>query len=112
MKPRIEKKLSKKLSEILGGLEGFKEIWIDKELELLRIHYKWHGKGANGELTPRQKRQNYQQNVRVNCMPSIGGYADYWGETTDIHSVFYVAKEFLTWGGFYIKEYEPENDFD
>lgn len=78
MKPRIEKKLSKRLVEIAPSL--FADAWIDKEWELWQKHYR-HDNG--GMLTPRQIRDNLQQRVRVNNVPSIGGGVDYWGEGND-----------------------------
>lgn len=94
MKPRIEKKLSKKLHAILGNLIG--EVWIDKELELYRPHYR-HNNRDNAPLTSKQERENRQVRVSVNHMPSIGGGVDYWGEGQDWHSVLYVAQEVLLW---------------
>lgn len=94
MKPRIEKKLSKKLHAILGNLIG--EVWIDKELELYRPHYR-HNNRDNAPLTSKQERENRQMRVSVNHMPSIGGGLDYWGEGQDWHSVLWVAKEVLLW---------------
>ncbi len=92
MKPRIEKKLSKKLHAILGNLLG--EVWIDDELELCRRHRRYRD---DPPLTGNQERQNRQMRVCVNHMPSIGGGFDYWGEGQDSHSVLWVAKEVLLW---------------
>lgn len=95
MKPRIEKKLSKKLHAILGNLLG--EVWIDKELELHQPHWRWRNGDDRPPLTGNQERQNRQMRVSVNNMPSIGGGLDYWGEGQDWHSVIYVAKDALPW---------------
>lgn len=95
MKPRIEKKLSKKLHAILGNLLG--EVWIDKELELHQPHWRWRNGDDRPPLTGNQERQNRQMLVSVNHMPSIGGGVDYWGEGQDWHSVLYVAQEVLLW---------------
>ncbi|MFM4903852.1 hypothetical protein ACEUCF_03015 [Aeromonas veronii] len=95
MKPRIEKKLSKKLHAILGNLIG--EVWIDNELELPKAHWRWRDGDDRPPLTGKQKRENWQMRVSVNHMPSIGGGADYWGEGQDWHSVLYVAQEVLLW---------------
>lgn len=105
MKPRIEKKLSKKLATILAHIQGFtpKDVWIDTELELFPIHYALNN---NGVLTPKQKRRNYEQKVRVNNMPSIGGELDYWGEGTDFFSVLTCARETLPWSMFEIKPFD------
>ncbi|QNF19605.1 hypothetical protein FT688_02985 [Aeromonas hydrophila] len=78
MKPRIEKKLSKKLHAILGNLLG--EVWIDKELELHQPHWRWRNGDDRPPLTGNQERQNRQMRVSVNNMPSIGGGLDYWGK--------------------------------
>jgi len=96
MKPRIEKKLSKKLHAILGNLLG--EVWIDNELELHQPHWRYrHGPDDRPPLTGKQKRQNREVRVSVNHMPSIGGGLDYWGEGQDWHSVLDVAKGVLLW---------------
>jgi hypothetical protein len=94
MKPRIEKKLSKKLHAILGNLLG--KVWIDDELELHQPHWRHHN-SDNSPLTSKQKRKNWQMRVSVNHMPSIGGGLDYWGEGQDWHSVLCVAQEALPW---------------
>lgn len=96
MKPRIEKKLSKKLHAILGNLLG--KVWIDNELELHQPHWRWrHGSDDRPPLTGNQERQNRQMRVSVNHMPSIGGGLDYWGEGQDWHSVLYIVKSALPW---------------
>lgn len=95
MKPRIEKKLSKKLHAILGNLLG--EVWIDKALELHQPHWRRRNGDDRPPLTGNQERQNRQMRVSVNHMPSIGGGVDYWGEGQDWHSVLYVAQEVLLW---------------
>ncbi|AYO63737.1 hypothetical protein WH06_01950 [Aeromonas salmonicida subsp. salmonicida] len=95
MKPRIEKKLSKKIHAILGNLLG--EVWIDNELELHPPHYRWHRCKDCPRLTGKQERENRQMRVSVNHMPSIGGGLDYWGERQDGNSVLCVAKEDLPW---------------
>lgn len=92
MRPRIEKKVSKKLMAILGDALG--KVWIDDELELFPPHWK-HNNG--GKLTPKQMRENRQQQVAVNHMPSIGGGLDYWGEGTDWDSVYQRACNVLMW---------------
>ena len=99
MKPRIEKKLSKKLSTILSSVRGFtaKDVWINDELEPFPRHYKFEN---HGRLTSKQKRANYNQAVRVNNMPSVGGQLNYWGEATDFESVYEAAENMLIWAVF------------
>ncbi|PBO08792.1 hypothetical protein [Aeromonas salmonicida] len=92
MKPRIEKKLSKKLHAILGNLLG--EVWIDDELELCRRHRRYRD---DPPLTGKQERQNRQIRVSVNHMPSLGGGLDYWGEGQDHHSILDAARDLLPW---------------
>jgi hypothetical protein len=99
MKPRIEKKLSKKLAEILKEKQGFKpnQVWIDDEYadDICSIHYKWNN--PNG-FTSKQKSQNLDRTgVAVNHMPSIGGAADEWGEGTDYETVFVRAQDAICW---------------
>ncbi|MCK2122066.1 hypothetical protein [Pseudomonas sp. PNPG3] len=78
MKPRAEKKLSKKLALLLAGTREYSDIWVDDE-------YYRHRK--YGDLTPRQIRYNRESRVSVNHVPSIGGEPDYWGEGTDHYTV-------------------------
>ena len=97
MKPRIEKKLSKKLAEILREQQGFKpnQVWIDGEYDLCSIHYKWNN--PNG-FTSKQNRQNLERTgVTVNHMPSVGGGLDEWGEGCESETVFSAASECVCW---------------
>jgi hypothetical protein len=110
MKPRIEKKLSKKLHAILGNLLG--EVWIDNELNLNQPHWRWRNDDDRPPLTGNQERQNRQVRVSVNHMPSIGGGLDYWGEGEDWHSVLYVAKDVLLWHFGEADEVVPGQDPD
>lgn len=112
MKPRIEKKLSKKLSKILRNVRGFtpKDVWIDKyySSESFQIH--WDCDSQEG-LSSKQKRQNWQRmRSNVDNMPSIGGDLDYWGEGTDYSSVFDCAVEMLSWKMFPVEPYDTENN--
>lgn len=96
MKPRIEKKLSKKLHAILGNLLG--EVWIDNELELDQPHWRCRHGDSRQPLTSKQKRENWQMRVSVNHMPSIGGgFDDYLGDARDFGSVLWAAKEAFWW---------------
>lgn len=95
MKPRIEKKLSKKLALIVGDKIG--KVWIDSELELFPPHWRDRFGDHRPPLTTKEQRENWQTKVRVNHMPSIGGELDYWGEGTDYNSVFYCVREWLRW---------------
>lgn len=92
MKPRIEKKLSKKIHAILGNMLG--DVWIDDEWLLHRRHFRCPD---DPPLTGKQERQNREQRVSVNHMPSIGGGQDYWGEGSDWFSVLWFAQEALMW---------------
>jgi hypothetical protein len=83
MKPRIEKKLSKKLVAIFEGTRQFNSAWIDNEY-YRETHYSYQGKPA---LTPAQVRYNRESRVSVSHVPSVGGEADYWGEGTDYFTV-------------------------
>ncbi|WP_324042686.1 hypothetical protein [Aeromonas caviae] len=110
MKPRIEKKLSKKIHAILGNLLG--EVWIDNDLELHQPYWRWRNGDDRPPLTGNQERQNRQMRVSVNHMPSIGGGLDYWGEGEDWHSVLYVAKDVLLWHFGEADEVAPGQDPD
>lgn len=90
MKPRIEKKLSKKLAVIMAGYCG--AVWIDNEVDLHRLHFK-----PRDQLTPKQERENREQCVRVNHIPSVGGGLDYWGEGEDWYTVFASVRDLLFW---------------
>lgn len=78
MKPRIEKKLSKRLLQIAPTL--FEDAWIDNEWEHWPKHY---AHDNDGVLSSKQRRENLQQRVSVNHVPSVGGGVDYWGEGND-----------------------------
>lgn len=111
MKPRIEKKLSKKLAVILKNIRGFtpKDVWIDNEYASDAFPIHWSYNNQNG-LTSKQKRQNWQRmRVCVDNMPSVGGGLDYWGEEYDFYSVFESACEFLQWSMFPCEPYDMEN---
>lgn len=88
MKPRIEKKLSKRLVEIAPNL--FKDAWIDRDFELWQKFWPHH---YGGKLTSKQKRANMQQKVRVNNVYSVGGGVDYWGEGMDCYSCWQWLKD-------------------
>jgi hypothetical protein len=94
MKPRIEKKLSKKLHAILGNKLG--KVWIDDEKEWHEPHWRCRV-DHRPPLTGKEKRQNWETKVRVSHIPSIGGGLDYWGEGEDWYSVLYSAREWLLW---------------
>lgn len=106
MKPRIEKKLSKKLAEILKGQHGFEpaRVWIDTEYATEKHKIHWEHNNRSG-LTSKQKRQNYERlGVEVGNMPVIGGNLDYWGEATDVESVFLRARDAVCWWRFPCKD--------
>lgn len=110
MKPRIAKKLSKKLAVILQSVKGFtsRDVWIDKEFssEKYPLHYNYEN--PNG-LTSKQKRQNYERlGVSVNNMPSVGGELDYWGEGTDWCSVVEAVAGLVMWECFPIAPFDEE----
>lgn len=95
MKPRIEKKLSKKLVSIVGNKLG--KVWINDDVEWDKPYWRCRSGDDRPPLTGNQERQNREQRVSVNHMPSIGGGLDYWGEAEDWYSVFYFAREWLLW---------------
>lgn len=102
MKPRIEKKLSKKLVAIAPSL--FVGWWVDKEIERMRPCW-----GKN--LTSKQKRKNREQCVSVNGIPSLGGELDYWGEATDCETVWTCWRGRYKWhGDFPCHEFDSELD--
>lgn len=101
MKPRIEKKLSKRLFQLAPKL--FSDAWIDNECDPRTKHFKHQN---NGTLTPRQIRENWQQRVSVNHIPSIGGELDYWGEGTDWYTLWSWWKSNWEWHG----DFEPYPD--
>lgn len=76
MKARIEKKLSKRLVEIAPLL--FRDAWV------------W-----NDEPTERA----YKQGSRVSNIMCVGGDLDYWGEATDIYTVWEHLQMNYEWYG-------------
>lgn len=84
MNPRIEKKVSKRLVQIAPKL--FKGAWIDREVEWWPKYWKHD---LNCDLTALEKKRNkLRENCRVNCVPSVGGGVDYWGEGEDYYTCF------------------------
>lgn len=95
MKPRIEKKLSKRLVAILVNhprLLG--DVWIDNEYE--RYVSLWRGVDKP-PATPGEVRRYYEAKARVNHVPSVGGGSDYWGEGQDHFTVYAAYKEHMYW---------------
>lgn len=95
MKPRIEKKVSKRLAVLLADkprLIG--RVWIDTEFE--RYVSLWRSKEQPAP-TPGEVRRYYEAKARVNHMPSVGGGLDYWGEGQDYHTVFQAVTEHMFW---------------
>jgi hypothetical protein len=83
MKPRIEKKLSKKLAVLLKNERGYAgRIWLDDGYCRSTIY------GHEKPLTPRQRRYNLESKTSIKSVPSIGGESDYFGEGTD-HSTLW-----------------------
>lgn len=103
MKPRIQKKLSKKALAIFAASPrrdfqmSAERAWVDDEYEPPYVSRHEHGK--RHELARRQAR------VRVNHIPSIGGeYDSYAGEGTDFETFYEHAREYvhmssLNWDG-------------
>lgn len=83
MKPRIVKKLSKRLVEIAPSL--FASAWVNNDVEFSTQHYAFQN---NGALSSKQKRENLETLSGVNHIWSVGGDRDYWGEATDIYTVW------------------------
>ena len=94
MKPRIEKKVGKKIAEIIGNKLG--KIWIDDEYCLLPPVYSKRGEKLSGN----HERLNRNTRVCVNHMPVIGGGPDYFGEYYDPDTVVCVARNVFEWAFF------------
>ena len=73
MKARIEKKLSKKISEIVPKI--YKDAWVDDEITELA----------------------WKQRARVSHIVSIGGELDCWGEGQDYCSVLVDFRRNYDW---------------
>ena len=98
MKPRIKKKVSKKLAAILGNLIG--KVWIDNEYYLHERFWK-----ANGErLSGKHERINRSAKVCVNHMPVVGGGLDYYGEYNEPSTVEDYVRDVFAWTFFLQKE--------
>ncbi len=118
MKPRIEKKLSKKLALLLAGTREYSGIWVDDEFYR---HPLYPSVKSGGVLTARQVRYNRESRVSVNHVHSIGGEADYWGEGTDhytVHAIYlrgvgdklYYTDEFCSDRRQWAEKGTPEHD--
>lgn len=115
MKPRILKKLSKKLATISKNLpenKNFGEVWIDSEFEIALHMCDYFCSGSKDyKIAPAWKKRKYwQTRVNVNNVPCIGGGVDYWGEGQDWSPVFGVAQEVLLWSFGEPTEYEMKDD--
>lgn len=105
MKPRIEKKLSKRLAVIFNGLCIGRSVWIDREFERDR-HYAWPDK----PLTPAQVRHNQQNRVAVNHVPSVGGeYCSYAGDCSDHFTLYQWLYDRERCDVFYDPEFDDMN---
>ena len=102
MKPRIEKKLSKKLALLLAGTREYSSIWVDNEYYRNEIY---PSTSSGGVLTPKQIRYNLESRVSVNHVPSIGGEADYWGEVTNDSAPPEIYQRGLYEGLIYTREF-------
>lgn len=102
MKPRIEKKVSKKLAAILGSLIG--AVWIDSEYCIYKPFHCRRGERLSGN----HERGNRNTRVCVNHMPVIGGDPDYWGEGSDPSTVHDVAIDVFSWTFF---DLGPEDEY-
>jgi len=92
MKPRIEKKLSKRICVLLANHpRRLGSVRIDNEFE--RYVSLPHDRPPTGN----EKRRRRECRVRVNHMPTIGGDADYWGEGSDYYSVYRSFRECAYW---------------
>lgn len=96
MKPRIEKKLSKKALAILAASERreFQQTsdraWIDDDFETDYIALFSRAESGKAERLHRQGR------VRVNHVPSIGGeYDSYLGEASDHFTLYRWAQDYV-----------------
>lgn len=96
MNPRIEKKVSKRLTEIAPKL--FKGFWIDDEIERSAAHWR-HNLGR--ELTARERKENTLiEKCRVNNICSVGGeYCSYMGDCNDYFTCFEWLKNNYCWIG-------------
>jgi hypothetical protein len=95
VKPRIEKKLSKRLAAILVGQPRvIGRIWIDNEFE--RYVSLWRG-DDKPPPTAGEVRRYYEAKVRVNHVPSIGGGLDYFGEGEDHFTVYQAYRDMMYW---------------
>lgn len=105
MKPRIEKKLSKRLAAIFKGLPSGQGIWIDSEIERPK-NYGW----TERPLTPAQIRHNQQIRVAVNHVPSVGGeYCSYVGDCSDHFTLYQWYYDQARCEVFYAPEFDDMN---
>lgn len=81
MKPRIEKKLSKRLAEIAPSLFG--DAWVDRD----------------------KMESSWDQGVGVSHCLCVGGGVDYWGEGQDAYTVW------AAWTGHSYWAWEWHGDF-
>lgn len=102
MKPRIEKKVSKKLASIVGSQLG--KVWIDNEYCLYKPYWPETGEKLSGK----HERINRNTRVCVNHMPVVGGGSDYYGEYNEPYTVVEAAINVFAWTFF---EKGPEDEY-
>lgn len=92
MKPRIIKKLSKKIVQM--GHPIAKHAWLDNEFEYWGYYLVGDRKNT---ATAKQLRKHYDSMSTINNVWSIGGEKDYWGEPTDFYPVYHKASDYVLW---------------
>ena len=100
MKPRIEKKLSKKIVDL--NIPSIRSAWLDKDFN--GWGYRQLRKDLK-KLSAKELRNHYDSRSTIQNVWVMGGKPDYWGEATEVETVFICATDYLYWEYGEIGEY-------
>lgn len=96
MKPRIVKKLCKKVQAIMANDPRFERAWQDEEpIGYMAYGHLWAKDYANASA--KKKRSHYHGRSNIRHCWMLGGEPDYWGEATDPCFLIDIARDMVLW---------------
>lgn len=95
MKPRILKKLCKKVREI--SPQVFLDAWVDEEDFAWGRYRRIRSAEEHGAATAKQKRWHHYSKSNIRHCWMIGGDPDYWGEITEPYHLYDIALDRVLW---------------
>lgn len=95
MKPRILKKLCKKVREI--NPQAFADAWVDEEAFGWERYRRLWSRAEYQEARAKARRQHYATKSPISHCWMTGGDFDYWGEATEPHYLYDLALDEVMW---------------